>query len=139
MESVSQETKTVTRRKGQFYPGDPRIKPGPGRPPRTDQIKLLERLTKQQVNEALEKLVGPALQRLLRIVDRGQDPEAVRVALALLDRVAGAVPSASYVAANISGGGNEAKIVTADEIRATVLGYAARLAAREIDGADHRD
>jgi hypothetical protein len=96
-------------------------------------------LTKQQVNEALEKLVGPALQRLLRIVDRGQDPEAVRVALALLDRVAGAVPSASYVAANISGGGNEAKIVTADEIRATVLGYAARLAAREIDGADHRD
>jgi len=128
MESVSQESKTVTRRKGQFYPGDPRIKPGPGRPARTDQIKVLEKLTRQQVNDALARLIGPSLQRMLRIVDKGGDPEAVKIALALLDRVAGAVPSAQFIAANVSGGaGSDSHIVSADEIRSTVLGYAARL------------
>jgi hypothetical protein len=40
----------------------------------------------------------------LKIVANGQDPEAVRIALALLDRVVGAVPSASYINANVNAG-----------------------------------
>ena len=131
MESVSQESKTGPRRKGQFYPGDPRIKPGPGRPKRTDEIKALEKLNRAQVNDALARLIGPSLQRMLRIVDKGGDPEAVKIALALLDRVAGAVPSANYLQANISTPGSDHHLVGVDEIRQTVLGYAARIAAEE--------
>jgi hypothetical protein len=96
-------------------------------------------MTRAQVQDALERLLSASVDRALRILQKGGDAEAARIFLSLVDRSVGPVPSASYVAANISGGGNEAKIVTADEIRATVLGYAARLAAREIDGADHRD
>jgi hypothetical protein len=104
MENAEQSSPNGARKPpvGQrFKPGNPG---GPGRQRKTDEIRQLERMTRAQVQEQLEKLVGPALKRLLKIVANGQDPEAVRIALALLDRVVGAVPSASYINANVNAG-----------------------------------
>jgi len=118
-----------------FEPGNDPRRQGNGRKPKTDEIRALERQTKQAIQESLEKLIGPALQRLLTIVQKGQDPEAVRIALALLDRTIGSVPSAAYVAtANL--GQTQASIASAEDIQQLARAYVARLDQRPVEGSD---
>lgn len=95
-----------------------------GRKPKTDEWRELERMTKQQVQQRLEEMVGPALKRMLKIVDKGADAEAVRIALALLDRVAGAVPTASFIAAQVhstSVPGSNMEVISQEQVDAAML------------------
>jgi hypothetical protein len=84
-----------------FKPGNPG---GPGRQRKTAAYRELEKMTKAQVQDALERLLSASVDRALQILKKGGDAEAARIFLSLVDRSVGPVPSASYINANVNSG-----------------------------------
>jgi hypothetical protein len=84
-----------------FKPGNPG---GPGRQRKTAAYRELEKMTKAQVQDALERLLSASVDRALQILKKGGDAEAARIFLSLVDRSVGPVPSASYINANVNAG-----------------------------------
>jgi len=104
----------------QFKPGNPG---GPGRKRKPPEVRELERLTRAQVQEQLDRMVGPALQRLLKIVEKSKDDATVYRSVALLlDRTVGAVPSAQYLQAHVTGGsGTPREVISQEQVDAVML------------------
>ena len=88
------ETATATAQRAKprgrpFVPGAPRIQAGPGRKVKTDELRQLERMTRQQAQIALEGLVGPALKVLHRALKGKDQTLALRAAVDVIDRTQG--------------------------------------------------
>lgn len=96
MENVAQSA-VDGRKAHQFKPGNPG---GPGRPRKSQAVRELERVSREQATAVLEKLAGPAL-RVLQKALAGKDTAlAVRAAIDVLDRTQGR--AVQRVDANIS-------------------------------------
>lgn len=97
-------TPTDSKRKPwHFQPGHDSRRDNSGRKRVTPEQRKLQALTRAQVQQALEEMIGPALRRLEAIVKKGEDDAtAAKAIFTLLDRVIGPVPSASYIAAQLS-------------------------------------
>ncbi len=102
MESASQEHEPAPRRvPGKPFQsgGDPRRHMA-GRPRKNDEIRQLEKRSRQYTMEALERLVGPALLTLQRAIRSKDDATSLRAALRVIEYSAG-LP-VSTVNANIN-------------------------------------
>jgi hypothetical protein len=129
--SASKPQQTPKPRGRPFVPGDPRGKPGPGRPRKTDEYRMLEAMTRRQVAEACDKIVGLAVERVVKILQKGDDATAWRAAESFISRSIGPVPSAQYISAQVSSGGVDARLATVDEMKLLAREYVAKLDAEE--------
>jgi hypothetical protein len=124
VENAEQSSDNATKRRvpgRPFKPGNPG---GPGRKRKTAEARELERLTRAQVQQRLEEMVGPALKRLLAIVEQGGDSDAYKTACTVLDRTVGPVPS--YVAASINSGSDPVRQPDAQALAAAAKAYLLR-------------
>jgi len=120
------------RRKGTFQPG---CKPGPGRKPKSEAMRLAEKLTKQGAQLAVEALMGKALVAVERSLRSPEPNVRLRAALSVLDRGLG-MPT-QRVDATITS--NEtATLVTVDQLRLAAMRLLATQAtdAQEASSAD---
>jgi len=74
------------RRPGTFQPG---CKPGPGRQPKTDALRLAEKVSKAEAQQAIERLMGPAITRIEKAIRSKSEQTGLQAALAVLDRALG--------------------------------------------------
>jgi hypothetical protein len=133
----SSEPKTRKGNRGSFTPGDPRIQRGPGRPRKTVEFRAIEAMTRKQVEEACDKLVGIAVERVVKILQKGDDSTAWKAAESFIARSIGPVPSAQFIAANVSGsGGSKFTALGAAEMAALAQRTLDRIAASKAEDAD---
>jgi hypothetical protein len=134
MESASQEREPAPRKvlgKPFQAGGDPRRHMA-GRPSKNDEIRQLEKRSRQYTMEALERLVGPALMTLQKAIRSRDDATALRAALRVIEYSAG-LPI-STVNANISQT-ESVTYVTPELLRAAAL----RLLAADATDAEEAD
>lgn len=74
------------RRPGTFQPG---CKPGPGRQPKTDALRLIEKISKAQAQQAIEQLMGKAIVAVEKSLRSNDQQIRLRAALSVLDRSLG--------------------------------------------------
>jgi hypothetical protein len=138
MENAEQSSPNGARKPpvGQrFQPGNPG---GPGRRRKTAAYRELEKMTREQVNDALQRMVGPALDKLLALVAAKKDVDpatALRAAALLLDRTQGPVPSASFVSAQVQNTGPGYVAMTPEKLAELARNTLARIEAAKAEDA----
>lgn len=120
MESATQQREPAKRTNlgKPFQSGSDSRRHMAGRPRKNDEIRQLEKRSRQYTMEALERLVGPALLTLQKAIRSRDDATALRAALRVIEYSAG-LP-VSTVNANISGS-EKVTYVTPELLRAAAL------------------
>jgi hypothetical protein len=111
VESAAQQQEAAPKKRVPGRPFAPGQSGNPkGRKRKTDEVRQLEKLTRAEVQDRLDAMLGPALARLLSLVEKADAADALKSVLAVLDRTIGSVPSASYINAQFNGSAPPEKI-----------------------------